>query len=79
MLIKKFYLPYWSDLGVVEVVEVDVTVWYCGGGGGAESQHSRSGNSLAKPVWKMKAKTHKHTMTLIAGIPVVYNLVQQSH
>lgn len=33
----------------MDVVEVEVTVWYCGGGGGAESQHSLSGNSLAAP------------------------------
>lgn len=46
-----------GGVGGVVVVEVDLTsgtgvvevvVWYCGGGGGAESQHSRSGNSDAR-------------------------------
>lgn len=57
----------------MDVVEVEVTVWYCGGGGGAESQHSLSGNSLAAPrsnraieVTSRKKRGRKFLLLLVA-------------
>lgn len=54
----------------MDVVEVEVTVWYCGGGGGAESQHSLSGNSLAAPRSNRASEVTSRKRNRAKGFPI---------